>query len=125
VAGALEILEPDRVHGSRRPMDIGHPAAERLLLPVVDDERVVEEEAIPVVAFDPDAAERPRRRDDASRPSRRVPVERNAAAGRVERPAEVDPRIGARQPRRALETVVVATPPNLTHGKGVWENVAK
>ena len=107
VAGALEVLEPDR--GATSPA----PSATSAIRVPYDcffqlsiDERVVEIEAIAVVAFDADAPHACRRRDDRPGPARRIPVERNAAARRVERPAEVDARIDARQPRRAFEAVL-------------------
>ena len=56
VAGALEVLEANVVRRfPARSAHVGEARAVRLLLPVVDDELVVEIEPIAVVAFDADA----------------------------------------------------------------------
>ena len=126
VAGALEVLQPDPMRRARRPRDVGHADAVRLLSPVVDDERVVEVQTIAVVALDADAPDARGWRDDAAGPARGVPVERNAAAGGVERPAEIDPRIDAREPRRPVEADVVEvlaaqSRPRIKRGPGPQE----
>ncbi len=92
---------------SRPESDVGDASAERLLFPVVDDELFIEVEPVPVVAFDANPGDAGGRRRECAGPSGRVPVEWNAAAGRVESPAKVHARVGARQSRRPLERRVV------------------
>ena len=105
------VQPPVHTRGRRRP---GHRIVHlplRLCQPAAiearDQKLAVEIQPIAVVRLDADATHAGRRDGECSRPAHRVPVERNAAAGRVERPAEVDSRIVAHQPRRPLEPIVV------------------
>jgi hypothetical protein len=107
VARRLEILQPDAMDRSRRQRHRRHADAVRPLLPVIDDEFVIEIEPVAVVALDADPRHAVRRHRDRAGPAGGVPIERDAAAGRVQRPAEVDARVRAREPRRPVEPRIV------------------
>src|SRR5262249_54952666 len=107
VACALEVLETNRVGRPGRPGHVRGSPAERLLGPVVDDERSVKKQPVAIVAFDADAMNGFSGRDDRPGPPHRVPIEWNAPARRIQRPPEFDTRIVAREPWGSLEAVVV------------------
>jgi hypothetical protein len=108
VPRAFEVFEANRMLGATPEIYCRHSPSERDLSPVVDHELVVDPEAVAVVAFDADLTDvAARGRCDGARPTRRIPVERNAARRRVQRPSEVDPLVDAHDTWLALEAVVV------------------
>ena len=80
VPGALEVLETELVW-SFGEVGVDEGGAERLLAPVVDQQAPVDPETVSVISFDADPPDATSRRAQGARPARRIPVERNAAAG--------------------------------------------
>ena len=96
-----------QVASTARQIHRGHSSADRHLSPVVDHELVVDPEAVAVVPFDTNLTCAGGRNGDRARPPRRIPVERNTARRRVERPAEVDALVDANDARLPFEAIVV------------------
>ncbi len=106
IARALEVLDAQVVGTARLERDLRQPHAVRPLAPVVDQQLAVQPQAVAIIALDAEPCETAGGYGQPARPARRVPVERDAAARRIQGPAEIEPPIGPDNDRLAFERVV-------------------